>query len=85
MQPKRSLLHRIFSSKPWRLVQLATGVHRIHHMRWSFGFAFPVTNWCWFEPYNTKDPSGERVVVVEHGWQRCKQGSYHDSTASGIY
>ena len=35
---KPSLLHRLFSRKRWRIVQLITGVHRVHHPRWSMGW-----------------------------------------------
>lgn len=88
---RRGLLHRLLML---RLVQRITGVHRIHHIRWSFGFRLPFTTWCWFEPTHHRNEDQYRAhstwdghpwVLVAYGWKRCERSTYHDSTSTGRY
>lgn len=85
MKPKRSLLHRMFSRPRWRWLQRLTRVRRIHHPRWSYGWAFPLTTLCWFEPFTATDWFEGREKTFARGWQRCERGSYHDCTTTGRY
>lgn len=83
-----SVLYRIFclfSSKRWRILQRVTGVHRVHHPRWSFGWSLPFTTWCRFETCWRRDFTGHGMVRHVPGWQRCERTSYHDSTKTGTY
>lgn len=67
---QKNLIHQLFSRKKWRWVQKLFFVRRVHHPRWSLGWAFPKTDMAYFE---------------EYGWKEVKPGSYHDSTTSGVY
>lgn len=77
----------MFSRKRWRFLQQIVGVHRIHHTRWSMGWAFLFTAWCRFERQIGMDHDFEppRPRNKPGHWKRCERGSYHDSTASGVY
>lgn len=76
---KRSRLHRVFSRRRWRVVQAVTGVHRIHHILWSYGWRMPFCNVAFFERFGWRrlDPRIESL--------RSQSMSYHDCTTSGIY
>lgn len=70
-----------------RLLQLVTGVHRIHHARFSFGWKLPFLRVAYFPAWTTR---GERPVRYAHGWQRigdrstpAEVGQWHDCTATG--
>lgn len=70
-----------------RLVQLATGVHRIHHDRFAYGYKLPFVAWAYFPPWNVRDssqPSG-RSKTYRYGWQRVKPAEFHDCTRTGRY
>jgi hypothetical protein len=54
-----------------RLIQLATGVHRIHHPWHSYGWKLPFSRWAYFDRY---------------GWRRLEERQhYHDCTRTGTY
>jgi hypothetical protein len=80
------LLHRMFSRPEWRWLQRLTGVHRIHHDRWSFGWSLPFTTWARFETYAYCDYwDGEKLKIEPVRWRRCPRGTYHDSTTTGRF
>lgn len=81
----RSLIHRLFSRKRWRVLQLITRVRRIHHPRWSFGWAFPFTTWCLFQTEQRASGLWDAVATYAPGWRRCERASYHDCTTTGRY
>jgi hypothetical protein len=64
----------------FRVIQLITGVHRIHHIKHSYGWKVPFFNVALFDDY---------------GWIHFGKGSatdgvvdwsgYHDCTTTGIY
>lgn len=58
----------------WRAVQIVTGIHRIHHIVWSYGYKLPLVNIGYFHYRDT-------------GFKRLKgRGEdYHNCTKSGIY
>lgn len=63
-------LRRTFSSPRGRLLQRITRVHRIHDIRWSWGWTLPLTSRAYFEKY---------------GWKSVDPRTYHDCTATGRY
>jgi hypothetical protein len=70
-----------------RLVQLITGVHRIHHIRFAFGWKMPLLQVAYFPPWSVRDldqPSG-RSPTYRFGWQRIKPTEFHDCTKTGRY
>jgi len=79
----------------WRWLQRVTGVHRIHHARWSYGWKMPLTDWAYFPTAVHRDRKIEvvlgvpAIVTVErrvrHGWKRVLRRDYHDCTATGIF
>ncbi len=79
------MFKQLFTKKKYHWYQRLTGVHRIHHPRWSFGWSFPLTTWCYFE---ARTLEGCGVMPTRHmpaRWERCERDSYHDSTATGRY
>lgn len=58
--------------RKFRLIQLMTGVHYIHHIYYSFGFKLPFFEVAWFKNY---------------GWRKIKKQrcDYHNCTLTGIY
>lgn len=72
-----------------RFVQLATGVHRIHHMRFSYGYKLPFVGWAYFPPFTARDYHADLInppeIRVSHGWQRVKPADFHDCTRTGRY
>lgn len=76
----------LITRKRFRWFQRIIRVRRIHHPRWSFGWAFPLTTWCRFEERSFTDWVGDGKVKVRRGhWKRCDRGSYHDSTTTGRF
>lgn len=70
-----------------RIVQLVTGVHRIHHERWSYGWKLPFLPWAYFPAFKARDYRVEppREVVVAYGWKRIERRNFHDCTRTGRY
>lgn len=68
----------------WRLAQRLTGIHRIHHSRFSYGWKLPIISWAYFPPWTTR---GDNPKTYRHGWQRVlgRGRDYHDCTATGVY
>ena len=61
-----------------RILQFATNVHRIHHIRWSYGYTFRPIPWAYFPAFTTRQ--GERI---HYGWKRVAASQFHDCTATG--
>jgi len=53
-----------------RFLQLISGIHRIHHIRWSYGWKF------WFLKKGYFDTKG---------WQKLDKSKYHNCTITGNY
>lgn len=66
-----------------RVLQVITGIHRIHHPRYSYGLSFPFTTWCRFHAYDYVDSWGDRILTRPTTWARCSRDSYHDCTTGG--
>lgn len=88
MKKKRGLVSRWIRRQRW--LQRITGIHLVHHPRWSFGWSFPFTSLVRFEAYSYTEHMvfradyGEVKIRPAH-WQRCTRASYHDCSATGRY
>ncbi|MDT3426076.1 hypothetical protein J2Z22_001596 [Paenibacillus forsythiae] len=62
----------------FRLVQFLTGIHRVYHDRWSYGWKLPFTQLGYFPM---------RIFGRRHGLKRMKGHGldYHDCTVTGVY
>lgn len=69
--------------KLFRLLQLITNVHRIHHARWSYGYTFRPLPWGYFPPFRA-GPRAQPGKRIHHGWKRIKSSQFHDCTWSGV-
>jgi hypothetical protein len=71
----------------FRWLQLLTGIHYIHHTRWSFGYTFWPLPIGYFPPYKCNCSGSDRDVGhrVYYGFRLIKPGHYHDCTWTGIY
>jgi hypothetical protein len=68
-----------------RALQLATGVHRIHHIRFGYGWRLPFVERAYFPPWSVRDssrPSG-MSPTYRYGWQRVVGGDFHDCATTG--
>jgi hypothetical protein len=60
--------------KKYRLIQLITGIHHIHHFDYSYGFKLPFLDVAYFEKYgwrkinipNLKDKNGNKINKAYH-------------------
>lgn len=59
-----------------RLVQRVTGIHRIHHIWYGYGWKIPLTDKAYF-------PS--KVSRMRHGFKDVDRDRYHDCTTTGVY
>jgi|GEM_PF-4311453 len=59
-----------------RFLQRATGIHRVHHIWYSYGYKIPFTNTAYF-------PS--KVFGIRHGFKRLDEDKYHNCTITGVY
>lgn len=66
---------------PWplRVLQLVTGVHKVHHIMYSFGWKLPLVRVAYFPPWSV---NGQRFA---YGWRRIGPRDHHDCTATGRY
>jgi hypothetical protein len=64
--------------KIFRVLQLVTGIHRIHHLYWSYGWKIPLFKVGFF-PGKRSDRS--------HGFKLIKGHAidYHNCTITGVY
>lgn len=74
MKKKRNRIVRALS----RALQFVTNVHRIHHIRWSYGYTFRPLPWAYFPAFKTRQ--GE---VIRYGWRRVDPLQFHDCTLRG--
>ena len=65
--------------RKFRLLQKMTGIHRIHHIHWSYGWKIPFVNAAYF------DDKFEHMGGKSHGFKSIKDGKYHNCTMTGIY
>lgn len=65
-----------------RILQLLTGIHRIHHIRFGFGWRLPFVGLAYFPPWSARDGS-ENPTRYRYGWQRVESRHFHDCTATG--
>lgn len=84
------MIRTLFTKKKFRWLQRVTGVHRIHHDRWSFGWKFPFTKKCYFEERTYREdmifrPDYGQMKTWPARWEVCEPGTYHDCTATGRY
>jgi hypothetical protein len=68
--------------KKFRLIQLLTGFHYIHHIQYSFGFKIPFIEFAYFKNFGFKRTNTLKL--------RGKNGKdikkpYHNCTLSGVY
>lgn len=56
--------------KKHRMIQRITGIHRIHHIWYSYGYKLPFINLAYFQ---------------KHGFKRIDKDKYHDCTVTGVY
>lgn len=74
--------------RPWwsarRLLQLVTGLHRIHHLRFAYGYKLPFVGWAYFPPWTARDGT-DRPTRYVYGWQRVDRRHFHDCTRTGVY
>lgn len=59
-----------------RMLQRITGVHRVHHIWYSYGWKIPFTDWAYFPG---------KVYGIRHGIKRLDKVHYHDCTLTGVY
>lgn len=83
---KAPLFSRQRLHKLWKL----TGIHPIHHIRYSYGWIFPFTEWAFFPSYPYKDHRFEppKPMIRPAHWKQLKvteRTQYHDCTATGVY
>lgn len=71
-------------ARRWRWLQLLTGVHRIHHIRFAFGFKLPFVQRAYFPPWRVRDGSSVPKYYY-YGWRRIRRDDYHDCTTTGKY
>ncbi len=72
--------------KRYRWVQRLLHVRRVHHPRWSFGWALPVGDWVYFERRVYKDDlDRDKIKAWPAHWKQCPPDTYHDSTTTGRY
>lgn len=67
--------------KKFRLVQLPTSVHYIHHLQYSYGFKLPFIKIGWFKNYGLKNFSKDNFKTAKGK----ALNSYHNCTLTGIY
>ncbi|WP_413373232.1 hypothetical protein [Paenibacillus taichungensis] len=53
-----------------RLIQRVTGIHKIHHIVYSYGYKFPLIRAAYFR---------------SHGFKRITNDKYHNCTKTGVY
>jgi hypothetical protein len=68
--------------KKFRLLQLITGVHYIHHVYYSFGFKLPFIEIAYFSKFGFKKTNN--VKLKDRNGKDIKK-PYHNCTLSGVY
>ena len=66
--------------KKFRLIQLLTGVHYIHHFHYSFGFKLPFIQVAYFKNFGFK-PINQKLHDKDGNFIK----PYHNCTWSGVY
>lgn len=59
-----------------RMSQRISGIHRVHHIWYEYGFKIPFTNKAYF---------AGKVHGIRHGVKRLEKERYHDCTITGVY
>ncbi len=68
--------------KKFRLIQLLTGVHYIHHFHYSFGFKLPFIEVAYFKNFGWKKTN--TLKLKDKNGNDIKK-PYHNCTWSGVY
>lgn len=68
--------------RDFRLIQLLTGVHYIHHFRYSFGFKLPFIEVAYFKNFGWKKTN--TLKLKNKNGNNIKK-PYHNCTWSGVY
>lgn len=68
--------------KKFRLIQLLTGVHYIHHIHYSFGFKLPFIEVAYFKNYGWKKTND--VKLKDKNGNDIKK-PYHNCSWTGVY
>lgn len=87
-QQKRARRSRlVMLARRWlfRPLQLVTGVHRIHHIRWGFGLKLPFSSWARFYSFVPRGEARAGEPRVTARWERVDPSDYHDCTSTGRY
>jgi hypothetical protein len=67
--------------KVYRIVQFITGVNRIHHLQYSYGFKLPFVKIGWFDNYGW--------IRFDKSKLKDRKGNalkgYHNCTLTGVY
>jgi len=78
--------------KKYRIVQLISFIHRIHHIQYSYGYKIPFLPYGWFPEYDkrTKDREFSNRSIfkkLEKGTSGNLKGCdlYHNCTLTNIY
>lgn len=59
-----------------------TGIHRIHHIRYAFGYTFPFSKrWVYFPAWTTRGEPKRYPAAL----RSVNPRDYHDCTATEIY
>jgi hypothetical protein len=59
-----------------RLFEIVTGIHRIHHINYSYGYKIPFMKAAYFPG---------KVFGKRHGFKGIDRQQYHNCTITGIY
>ncbi|WP_214630017.1 hypothetical protein [Paenibacillus agaridevorans] len=62
--------------KKYRVIQFVTGIHRIHHIWYSYGWKVPFLPFAYF-------PAGS--FERRKGWKKISRKCYHNCTVTGRY
>lgn len=68
--------------KKFRLIQLLTGIHYIHHLHYSFGFKLPFIEVAYFKNYGWKKTNNGNLKDI---YGKYIKKPYHNCTLSGAY
>lgn len=60
----------------YRIIQYITGVNKIHHIHYSYGYKVPFTKIAYFP---------ENSFGIKHGLKVVNKQHYHNCTLTGIY
>lgn len=68
----------MISGKMKRYLQIVTGIHRIHSVKYSWGWKIPFTPYAWFDKHGLK-----KLGKISFNYQL--QNDYHNCTITNQY